>query len=452
MKLIKNFATRFAIKKIANSLSDDSDESILKVIKLLAPVSGKHKSVLKSVEQMVHNKTAGIKLVKRILSNTNKKCREKLAVNLISNGLLIRESVRDQEEKDGGCTPTTLLISPTMRCNIKCIGCYAANYDMTSDMEPAVFKRLLKESEEMGVAFITILGGEPFVYPNLLQMVGERKDMYFNIFTNGTMMTDDVVEKLKEVGNVFVTFSIEGFKDDTDQRRGKGVYEKVLDGMAKLKEAGIPFGYSVCVTNKNIEKISSDEFVDDMIERGAFLMWFFLYMPVGGKPDISLMPTPKQRKFLLDRDRHIRETRPVFVIDFWNDAPMVGGCIAGKRYAHVTNTGDVEPCIFTHMAQDNINDKSLREVMRSPYFKELRKRQPYNDNLYLPCQWIDHPEVSRELHKKFNLKLTHPGADDILVDKDIRKGIDKYSKEVRKLYEKIWAEECNNNCGHCGKH
>ncbi len=128
---------------------------------------------------------------------------------------------------------------------------------------------------------------------------------------------------------------------------------------------------------------------------------------------------------------------------------MVGGCIAGKQYAHITNTGDVEPCIFTHMAQDNINEKSLRDVMRSDYFKALRSKQPYNDNLYLPCQWIDHPEISRELYEKFDLKLTHPGADDILADSKIRADIDKYSKEVKKIYGEIWEKECANKCGHC---
>ncbi len=302
---LKNFATRFAVKKIANSLSDGSDKGLTRLAKLFMGVSGSHKPKLKRILELIKEKHPGIELVKRIMGGTCKSCREKMAVNLIANGFLIRDKLRAKEEKDGGFTPTALLISPTMRCNIKCVGCYAANYNMDEDMKPEVFKRVISEAEEMGTGFITLLGGEPFVYPDLLDILGSFKNMYFNVFTNGTMLTDENVEKLKKYGNVFVTFSIEGFKKETDERRGKGVYEKVMAGMDSLREAGIPFGYSVCVTNKNIEKISSDEFIDMMIEKGALLMWFFLYMPVGRKPDTDLMPTPEQRKYLLDRETYL---------------------------------------------------------------------------------------------------------------------------------------------------
>jgi len=213
-----------------------------------------------------------------------------------------------------------------------------------------------------------------------------------------------------------------------------------MNAMGVLKKHGVPFGYSVCVTNKNVEEVFSDEFVDLMISKGAFIGWHFLYMPVCGKPDMKLMPTPKQRVHMLERGRKIRAEKPVFIIDFWNDAPYVGGCIAGKEYIHLTSKGDVEPCIFTHFAVDNIKDKSLMEVMDSDYFKALRKNQPYNDNLFLPCQWIDNPKISREMHKKFNLKPTHPGADDILKNKKLRLAIDKYAKGVKKAYAGIWDE------------
>jgi hypothetical protein len=172
-------------------------------------------------------------------------------------------------------------------------------------------------------------------------------------------------------------------------------------------------------------------------------------MPVGKAPDIKLMPTPKQRVMLFERGKKIRKKYPIFLIDFWNDAPLVGGCIAGKYYMHITSSGDVEPCIFTHFAVDNVKDKTILEIIQSEYFTELRKRQPYDENLLLPCMWIDHPEVAREIHKKFNVYPTHEGADTILKNEKIKKHLDKYSKEVKKEYDKIWAEEQKEKCSNC---
>jgi hypothetical protein len=137
----------------------------------------------------------------------------------------------------------------------------------------------------------------------------------------------------------------------------------------------------------------------------------------------------------------VRQTRPIVMIDFWNDAPYVGGCIAGKYYAHINPQGCVEPCIFTHFCQDNIKDKSLKEVMNSEFFRELRKRQPYNENLYLPCMWIDNPEVSREIYDRLPITPCHPGADDILRREDLKQGIDAYCAGVREAYRPIWEQE-----------
>jgi hypothetical protein len=161
-------------------------------------------------------------------------------------------------------------------------------------------------------------------------------------------------------------------------------------------------------------------------------------MPVGRLPSVSEMPSPLQRLKLLRLGRVIRATKPLFIIDFWNDAPYVGGCIAGKHYVHITHKGDVEPCIFTHVAVDNIKNKSLKQILQSPFFKELRSKQPFNENLFRPCMWIDNPEVSRELFEKFKLYPTHPGADFIIKNKQARKKIDKYSQEVADLYADEW--------------
>ena len=192
------------------------------------------------------------------------------------------------------------------------------------------------------------------------------------------------------------------------------------------------------VTKHNYKLVMSDKFIDMLIEKGSYIVWYFLYMPVGRKPDPKLMPTPKQRAYMRKRRDYIRNNKPIFIIDFWNDAEYVGGCIAGKEYFHINNRGDIEPCIFTHFAVDNIKGKSLKQIMDSRLFKQYRKDQPFNDNLLLPCAIIDNPDVLRKYVKKFKMKPTHPGAEKIVTDVMLMKKLDKYSKKVRKVYEPIW--------------
>lgn len=428
----------FIIKQISKILPMLSKKNLVTLLNLYKKIANdRTKKTLTTLSNILETTPAGDMII-RDLKLINPKCREKLFTILIAEGLIFRDDKRVKAEAEGRAVPFTILISPTMRCNLKCRGCYAYNYSKKDDLSYEVLDRIVTEAEEIGVAFITILGGEPLVMPELFKLYEEHPNMYFQFYSNGILMTKEVAEKLAKLGNVAVMLSIEGFKKETDERRGDGVYEKALKAMDALREAGVPFGYSTAVTNLNEPIVASDEFVDLMLDKGALLGWYFLYMPVGKDPDLSLMPTPEQRLHLLKFDKRIRATKPMFIIDFWNDAPFVGGCIAAKKYIHITSNGDVEPCIFTHLAQDNIKEKSLQEVMESEYFRKLRSKQPYDKNLYLPCQWIDHPEVSRELYKELKLKLTHPGADDILIREDLKTGIDKYSAKVKEIYKDEW--------------
>jgi len=437
--MVINFIKKKTIGLLLKSATNVSDKTLINITKVLEKFGNEtSKAAVKSVREMIEQNTVGYQFIRRMIKNIAPIYKEKIIENLVVQGLILNLKKKDKERKKGGAVPTTVLISPTMRCNLRCTGCYAGNYSMKDDLPFEVVDRIIKEGKKMGVSFYTFLGGEPFLWQPLFRILEKHRDAFFQIYTNSTLITEDIAKKLLKTGNAIPILSIEGFEKKTDERRGKGIFKKVISAMDILKSYKIPFGFSVAVTRKNAEEVSSDEFIDFMIEKGAYIGWFFLYMPVGAKPDPKLMPTPKQRLHLYHRDVKIRETKPIFIIDFWNDAPWVGGCIAGKEYVHITSTGDVEPCIFTHMAVDNIKNKSLREVMNSDYFRALRERQPFHDNLFLPCQWIDNPEVSREMMEKYNIYPTHPGADDPIKDKKVRQAIDNYAKEVHRLYAPVW--------------
>jgi MoaA/NifB/PqqE/SkfB family radical SAM enzyme len=353
-------------------------------------------------------------------------------------GALRREEVR---KKEGVTVPITYLISPTMRCNLKCTGCYASEYDRKEDLPSEVVDRVVTEAKDMGMYNVFVLGGEPFIRKDMLDLFKKHSDVFFQVFTNGTLFTDELAKKLSKLGNVVPLISIEGFERETDRRRGPGTFKKIMEGMDTLRKHKVPFGYSAMVSRLNVNKVISDEFNDMLIDKGCILGWHFLYVPVGRNPDPRLMPTPEQRLKMRELGaERIRTYKPILTIDFWNDAPFTNGCIAGgQNYFHINSHGDMEPCIFIHFATDNVKTKSLKECLRSPFFKAFRDRQPYGKNLLRPCAIIDHPHVLREIVAEHKPYPTHPGSESLVTE--FASVLDEYSKKVAELLDPVWERD-----------
>lgn len=382
------------------------------------------------------------RLFRRVMTELSPHCLKKVANALFINGLLKSSALRNVfAAKYGFSPPFTLLISPTMQCNLQCVGCYSGRYARGKGLSRELIDRILREAKAMGIRFIVFSGGEPLTRKNdLFPLIKKHGDMYFMFYTNGTLIDDAVADKLYQLGNAGAIMSLEGFEDATDSRRGRGVYRQVMDAMDRLKDRGVPFGTSLTVTSKNVEQLTSDEFFDHLYNKGVMITWLFLFMPVGKDPDISLMPSPEQRDYLRHRGIALREKFPIFIADFWNDAPFVGGCIAGgTNYVHINANGDVEPCVFTHMAVDSIVNKSLTDVLNSEFFRMIRSKQPYSDNLLTPCMIIDNPDVFRDVARTCCAHPTHDGAEDVFVK--IREELDDYGRRIRALYDPIWERE-----------
>jgi len=237
-----------------------------------------------------------------------------------------------------------------MRCNLRCIGCYAGDYSKKDDLPFEYVDKIITEAKEMGTYFYVITGGEAFVRDDMLDIYKKHNDAAFMVYTNGTFIDRDMAFKLQELGNVAPAISVEGFKKETDERRGKGVWEKVIQAMDNCKEARLVYGFSITPTKYNTEIVYSDKLMKLLTEeKGCAFGWYFTYIPIGRKPDVSLMQTPEQRLYGWRRVNYLRSKYPVFIGDFWNDGMHVNGCIAGGRqYLHINVKGDYEPCVFTH--------------------------------------------------------------------------------------------------------
>jgi hypothetical protein len=228
--------------------------------------------------------------------------------------------------------------------------------------------------------------------------------------------------------------------------RGPGVYEKVLESIDRLRVRNLMYGISLVLTSKNFETLTCQDFLKFWEVQGVVFGWNFLFMPVGKNPDLSLMPTPEQRIAFGEFIKWYREREPLYIMDFWADAPSVHGCIAGgRRYLHINNKGDIEPCIFAHHATHNIHENTLMEALKSPFFTFIRMNQPHTDNLLRPCMIIDNPGTWRTACKRYNARPTEAGAEKIISDPEIIKGLDEYSSAVAKITDPYWIHNYRSN-------
>jgi MoaA/NifB/PqqE/SkfB family radical SAM enzyme len=431
---------RRIINQMLDAAASGNKRSIVRAFKLAETITpDEYKGAVRHVRAKVQEDHPALFIARHVSQKLSPKCRDRFIECLIVNTLLRGVAKRKEfmASAPGLWAPTTILMSPTMRCNLTCAGCFAAEYPPDKDLDEALLQKIVDEGNEMGVYLFTLLGGEPFIYDGLLDLAARNRESYFQIFTNGTLIDEDVVDELAELGNVAPMLSLEGDEASTDARRGRGVYRQLLDVMDMLGERGVVFGYSATVTRANWRMLMSDEWIDPLVARGAVLNWNFLYMPIGRDPDTSLMLTPEERNEFREAVLRVRDTKAIFPVDFWGDAPYVRGCIAGKHYMHINSEGWVEPCIFTHFATDNIHDTSLVEAFNSPYFREIRSRQPFSHNLLKPCMLIDNPEQSREIMALTGAQPTHPGAESLFTE--LRSSIDDYADEVERVYAPVWS-------------
>jgi len=358
------------------------------------------------------------------------------------------ENSRKHQEflkREGFEPPQLAVISPLKQCNLQCTGCYANA--VTSGQEERLdfetMDRIVTELKSFGTSLIVFTGGEPthpLIWPTVKKICAKHGDSAFMMYTNGTLLDDDKVQDLIELGNLSPAISIEGWERETDERRGKGVYDKVMDAMDRLREAGVLFGFSLTYTSKNFEVATSPRFMNHLMEKGCVYGWYFMYVPVDREPDLDMLVTPWQRdrirQFTWDMLRH----KGLFIADFWNSGPMSKGCIAAGRYLHINNRGDIEPCVFFKFTTHNIHSSKLIDALRSPLFAEIRKAQERQSNPLTPCQFMDNPSDGKRAVEIAGARASEEGGEELLGPK-IFPFLEKWSTEYRERYaEPAWLE------------
>lgn len=385
------------IKLAYSYLNSNPEKNVPKLLDWMYRFDKKQemKIQLDAIQKVIGDKENNwYKLILSMWSDIDPKVRKAFFDNFILNESLKGWPAQEANREKYGCNiPWAILMDPTSACNLKCTGCWAAEYGNKLSMDYETLDGIIKQGKELGVYFFIYSGGEPLVRKkDIIRLCKEHSDCQFLAFTNGTLIDEAFADEMLRVKNFVPAISIEGFEEATDSRRGKGTYQAVIHAMEILKRKKLIFGASLCYTRYNTEVIGSEEFFDFMIDQGVKFAWFFTYMPVGADAAPDLLATAGQREFMYRQIRHFRETKPLFTMDFWNDGEYVEGCIAGgRRYLHINAAGDIEPCAFIHYSDSNIHDKTLLEALKSPLFMQYHNNQPFNENHLRPCPLLDNP-------------------------------------------------------------
>ena len=444
-------ASRVAFSALINStikyVNKDREKSLMKLVDLSERFMGDNypKESYEGARSLIQDPDGKwMKYLNKALDEIHPNIIKTAALNLgFEAGLYSTKKIRKMREVHECNIPWAILIDPTSACNLRCKGCWAAEYGHKLSLSYDELDNIITQGKELGIYFYLYTGGEPLTRKDdLLKLCEKHNDCEFHAFTNGTLIDDEFCKRVVDVGNFTMSVSIDGSKEVNDERRGEGVYDKIMTGMEKLKEYGILFGTSVCYTSQNVYSVTSDDFLDMLIEKGSRFIWYFHYMPVGNDAAIDLLPTTEQREYMYHRVREIRGLeggKPIFAIDFQNDGEYVGGCIAGGRnYLHINPNGDVEPCVFIHYSSANIKEVTLLEALKQPLFMAYRDNQPFNNNHLRPCPMLENPEYLRNMVKKCNAKST-----DLQSLEEVDHLCDKctlYAHNWADVADKLWEE------------
>ena len=358
---------KFVSQGVKLLLNKDMEEigSLISWVEKL-PMPKHQRGYVENVKKFLEDENSNwYQLGEKLLSETDPHVKEKIGLNFFVNANFLGvPKQHEMAKKLGYSVPWAILIDPTEKCNLNCTGCWAGDYQRKEELDFDTLDRVMTECEELGIYCTIMSGGEPTIRKDdIIKLAEKHPSQVILLFTNGTLVDDEFVAEMKRVGNITLAFSIEGFEEATDARRGKGVFQKVMDAMDRMREAGLVYGVSVTYTRENTEEIASEEFVDMLVDKGAVFAWYFTYIPVGKDVDVDLMATPEQRAYMYEKVLEYRNTKPIFIMDFWNDGEASNGCIAGgKRYLHINARGDVEPCAFVHYATCNIKMYHLKKL------------------------------------------------------------------------------------------
>jgi MoaA/NifB/PqqE/SkfB family radical SAM enzyme len=279
-----------------------------------------------------------------------------------------------------------------MRCNYNCIGCYSQDRVTNNELTTSELDNLFDEAVELGVCAIVITGGEPLLRSDMLDLIKRHRRLLFVLITNGTLVSPEIASRIAHSSNIITLVSIEGQPHHTEERRGKGSHNNALSTIKLLKEAKACYGFATTVTTSNCWYVSSDNFIDRMVQLGCSVGYLVEYVPCGPNVRPEWVPDRKMRVEIRKKVLDLRNRKPLVLVHFPDDEyGSDNQCsAAGIASFHINSQGDIEPCPFVSISRENIRQGGLIGAFRSSFFSEIRKNPKLLQRKNLACALFEH--------------------------------------------------------------
>lgn len=309
--------------------------------------------------------------------------------------------VRSDWEGQGVHVPPIMIFSITNRCNLHCKGCYnqALRQSPKEEMSAEKLENVIAEARDLGISFIVIGGGEPLVRQEIVDITEKFPEIIFLVFTNGLLIDEALLLRLRGRNNFVPVISLEGHEEDTDGRRGRGVYERLLKIIKKIKGKGIFWSVSLTVTRSNFAAVTDRQFIQDLYALGCKLFFFVEYTPIQKGTEGWILTEEQRGELLTVRDLFRSKFKALFIA-IPGDEEEIGGCLsAGRGFIHVSADGSVEPCPFAPYSDTNLRDSSLKDALQSEFLRAIRQNHDQLHETEGGCAlWIKREWVRSLLH------------------------------------------------------
>lgn len=276
--------------------------------------------------------------------------------------------------KQGTAVPPFMVVSVTDACNLSCKGCYALAHkrEPAKELPPEKYHSLFTQAQDLGISIVILAGGEPLLRPEVLHAAGSFKKTVFALFTNGLLLTGQILDWLRNRKHIIPVISLEGDRSYTDGRRGSRTYDQIRSTLENMNAAGKFFGISVTVSRTNYQTVIQDAFVQEYVELGCRLFFFLEYVPVEENTEHATL-TVEQKNNLIRTAERFNSLFPALFVNFPGDEEKFGGCLsAGRGFLHISADGGVEPCPLAPYSDVSIRDMSLKEALQSRFLRKIR--------------------------------------------------------------------------------
>ena len=318
----------------------------------------------------------------------------------VIRGLFALRAFRRRVQR-GELFPPFLFFALTDACNLRCRGCWVAGKCPPVELSPESVDHAIQEGAKQSVYFHTFLGGEPFMYPAIWELIEKHPECYFQIITNGQLIDANAAQRIRRLGNISPLISIDGWEETNDARRGTGTYATSLETCRLLQKEHVLYGVATVVTGENFEQVLSEEYIRRFIDLGAMYLWYYVFRPMGANPSPELCLDKERILELRRRLLMFRKTMPIVLIDTYWNAKGEAVCPAARGLGfHIGPSGGIEPCPPLSVCREHFDDNNGNLFQNFNESTFLRNFQNFVTERTQGCVILECPDELADFFEK----------------------------------------------------